>query len=112
MLGGFAFQLMHVAGGRAIDGNSPRLHRLRNFPDQLDFQQSILEGGAHHLNIISRLNCRLNGARKYSGRDIHARSYPPCCLYRDKQLQAAGRSGATRAFKAQLNMGEPLGGGS
>ena len=46
VLRGFAFELMHVAGRSAIDGNSPRLHRLGDFPEQLDFQQAVLERGA------------------------------------------------------------------
>jgi hypothetical protein len=31
-LRGFAFELMHVAGRRAIDGDPPRLHSLGDFP--------------------------------------------------------------------------------
>ena len=42
-LHGFAFELMHVAGGCAIDGDLPWLHGLGNFPDQLDLEQAVVK---------------------------------------------------------------------
>ena len=79
-LRGFAFELMHVAGRRAIDGNSPWLHRLGDFPDKFDSQETILECGVLHLNVISEVELPLERpARKYLDRDIRARSCPPCC---------------------------------
>src|SRR6202051_2600276 len=54
-LRGLAFELMHVAGRCAADGNSPRLHRLRDFPEQLDLQQAMLERGAPHRDIVGEI---------------------------------------------------------
>src|SRR6476659_3937351 len=58
-LRGLAFELMHVAGRCAVDGNSPRLHRLGNFPEQLDLQQAVLERGAPHLDIVGEIELSL-----------------------------------------------------
>src|SRR6476659_2544719 len=58
-LRGLAFELMHVAGRCAVDGNSPRLHRLGNFPEQLDLQQDVLERGAPHLDIVGEIELSL-----------------------------------------------------
>src|SRR4029078_1250711 len=36
-----------------------RLHRLGNFPEQLDLQQAVLERGAPHLDIVSKVELSL-----------------------------------------------------
>ena len=50
----FAFELMHVAGRRAIDGDLPRLHGLGDFPEHLDLEQAVVERRALHLNIVGQ----------------------------------------------------------
>ena len=71
-LRGFAFELMHVAGRRAIDGNSPWLHRLGDFPDKFDSQQTILECGVLHLNVISEVELPLEWPRGNTSIEIFA----------------------------------------
>ena len=46
------FELLDVSDRDAIDGNTPRLHGLGDFPDQLDFQQAVLERRASHLHVV------------------------------------------------------------
>jgi hypothetical protein len=58
-LRGLTFELMHVVGRRAVDGNLPRLHRLGDFPEQLDLQQAVLERGTLHLDIVSKVELSL-----------------------------------------------------
>src|SRR4051812_25622738 len=70
--GGFAFELMHVAGRRGIDGDSPRLHGFRDFPDQFDLEQSVLERGAVHLNIIGQVKLPLERPRGNAPVEIFA----------------------------------------
>src|SRR3954454_23722546 len=70
--GGFAFELMHVAGRRGIDGNSPRLHGFRDFPDQFDLEQAVLERGAVHLNIIGQVKLPLERPRGNAPVEIFA----------------------------------------
>src|ERR1700688_3784452 len=60
-LRGLAFELMHVAGWCAVDGNSPRLHRLGDFPEQLDLQKAIIKRGAPHLDIVGEIELPLEG---------------------------------------------------
>src|SRR5450631_3146547 len=54
---------MDVAGRCAVDGDPPRLHRLRDFPEQLDLQQAVLERGAPHLDIVGEVELPLEGPR-------------------------------------------------
>src|SRR4051794_17578828 len=63
---------MHVAGRRGIDGNSPRLHGFRDFPDQFDLQQAVLERGAVHLNIIGQVKLPLERPRGNAPVEIFA----------------------------------------
>src|ERR1700693_3222653 len=60
-LRGLAFELMHVAGRCAVDGNPPRFHRLGDFPEQLDLQQAVLERGTPHLDIVCEVELPLEG---------------------------------------------------
>src|SRR3954452_23054295 len=59
--GGLALELMHGGGRRAVDGNSPRFHRLRNFPDQFDLEKTVLERCVLHLNIVGQVELPLEG---------------------------------------------------
>src|SRR5690242_3826557 len=48
------------------DGNAPRLHRLGNFPHELDLQQAILECRAFDLDVIREIESPLELARRDS----------------------------------------------
>src|SRR5690242_12019612 len=48
------------------DGNAPRLHRLGNFPHQLDLQQTILECRAFDLDIVREIENPLELAGRNS----------------------------------------------
>ena len=50
----FGFDLMHVGRGSAIDGDPPRLHGFRDFPQQIDAQKAVIERCAFHLHVIGK----------------------------------------------------------
>src|ERR1700733_3561655 len=106
MSGGFAFKLMHVAGRRPIDGNSPRLHRLGDFADQFDFEQTILECGALHLNVVSQVELPFEGPRGNTPIEIFALGLVcPVALDRDHVLLGRKRDLVGRkAGKRKLNL--------
>src|SRR5690606_3347454 len=45
--------LVIVAG--AVDRDLARLHRLRHFAHQVDLEQSVLEGGVLHLDVVGQI---------------------------------------------------------
>jgi len=49
-----SFELLHISCGGAGDGYPPRLHGLRNLPEQFDRQQTVVEAGALHLHIVGK----------------------------------------------------------
>ena len=55
----FRFELRDVA-----DGNLPRLHLLRNAPDQIDVEQPIFERGALDLDVVGQIEAPLERARR------------------------------------------------
>src|SRR5436190_22320675 len=55
--------LLNAARRRAVDRDAARLHRLRDFPEQFDPQQAILERRALHLHMVGKAELALEGAR-------------------------------------------------
>jgi hypothetical protein len=52
-LGGLGFDLMDIAASfRAVDDDTPQLHGFRDFPQQLDPEQSIFKSGALDLYVV------------------------------------------------------------
>src|SRR4029077_4420410 len=91
-----AFELIHVAGRCAVDGNSPRLHRLGNFPEQLDLQQAVLERGAPHLDIVGEIELSLErpgGPVCHRARPSR-RSWPSIWSLSESTRRAWGATGA------------------
>jgi hypothetical protein len=48
-----------VGSRRAVDGDAPRLHGFRDFPDQLDLQQAVVEGRTLYLDIVRQVELPL-----------------------------------------------------
>jgi hypothetical protein len=46
------------------DGNPPRLHGLRDFADQFDLQQAVVEGRALDLDVVRQAELALEGPRR------------------------------------------------
>jgi hypothetical protein len=59
-LGRLGLDLVNVVGGRrAVNSDAPRLHRLGDLADQLNREQSVVEGRALHLNIVRQVELPL-----------------------------------------------------
>src|ERR1700730_7168251 len=56
--------LSHVVRGRAVDRDAARLHRLGDFPLQVDDQQAILEPGSPDLDMVGEGELALEVARR------------------------------------------------
>ena len=44
-----------VHGSAHVDRDTTGLHCLRNLPDQLDLQQTVLEGRAAHVDVVGQV---------------------------------------------------------
>src|SRR5690242_4029287 len=53
--GRLGFQFLDVIGWGAIDRDAARLHGFRDFPDQLDLEQAVVERGALDLNVVRQV---------------------------------------------------------
>jgi len=54
-LSGLRRQFTDIVGGRAIDGDAPRLHGLGHFTHELNLEQAIVELSTFHLHIIGKV---------------------------------------------------------
>jgi hypothetical protein len=62
--GGLGLDLADVGRGRAGDRDPARLHRLRDFADQLDLQQSVVKRRALDLDIVGQIELTLERPRR------------------------------------------------
>jgi hypothetical protein len=70
--GDLGFEMCYVAGASTIDGDPPRLHGLRDFPNQLDLQQSVIERPALHLDVVRQIELPPEGAGRYTPIEVLA----------------------------------------
>src|SRR3954469_25331721 len=63
-LSSLGFQFLYVIDGYAVDRDPARLHGFRNFPDQLDLEQAVVERDTLDLNVIRKAELPLEATRR------------------------------------------------